>query len=149
MRVYRSLYERLVANTVLAVEDNPQSCWLWTGHRQYNGYGRLCVRNQHGQPRHISAHRAMMEEVLDCTFPFDEVGHRCHNPACINPGHLEVQTRWHNMAEQRTHLGGVAYINTERSWIPVLFPRNDDLDQWLDDIAPFGTVQTPALLEAA
>lgn len=123
MSTYRTLYERLVANTELAVPDNPQSCWLWKGHER-DRYPKLCVRRD-GQPRNIYAHRTMLEEVLDCTFPYDEAGHLCGNPRCVNPDHLEVQTRWHNMAEQRSQFGNSArvHVDTDRPWIPVLFPR--------------------------
>jgi hypothetical protein len=121
---YASLYQRLVANTVLAEPDNPLSCWLWTGHTQYNGYPRLCIRREEG-PRHVQAHRAMLEELLDAVFPFDEGGHLCGNPCCVSPLHLEVQTRAHNMAEQRA---GVAAPSADRSWIPVLFPRKPEID---------------------
>lgn len=120
---YQTLYERLVANTRLAEPDNAQSCWLWTGHaRDY--YPKVCVRNMHGQPRNVYAHRLMLEEVLDCTFPFDEAGHLCGNPRCINPDHLEVQTHVHNVHEQARYRSKPN--NSNKSWIPVLFPRNHD-----------------------
>lgn len=117
---YASLYERLVANTRLAVPNDPASCWIWIGQVGSGGYPQVCVRKPEG-PRNVQAHRAMLEEFHDILFPFDEAGHRCANPLCINPLHLEVQTRAHNMAEQRR----CGCVNTEKSWIPVLFPRND------------------------
>lgn len=118
---YGSLYERLVANTRFAVPNDPGSCWIWTGSVGSGGYPQICVRKPEG-PRNVQAHRAMLEEFHDIVFPFDEAGHRCGNPLCISPlaGHLEVQTRAHNMAEQRSF--GVT--NTEKCWIPVLFPRS-------------------------
>ena len=122
---YSTRYERLVANTRLAIEDDPTSCWLWTGTLS-GGYPKMCERNKDGQPRNVWAHRAMLEEVHDVWFPFDEAGHLCGNPSCINPGHLEIQTRAHNMAEQRSQFGGAPWINHDKSWIPVLFPRHDD-----------------------
>jgi hypothetical protein len=146
---YRSLYERLVANTVLAVPDNPQSCWLYTGHLQASGYGRVCIRNEDGQPRNAQAHRAMLEEVLGVLFPFDEAGHLCGTPACLNPDHLEVQTRWHNMAEQRSQFGStVLYVDTARPWIPVLFPR-EEIDPPFTWAVPDGTVEPSPLPEIA
>lgn len=129
---YRSLYERLVANTELLVPGNPLSCWLWTGSLGSGGYPQVCVRKEEG-PRNLQAHRSMLEEVLEILFPFDEAGHLCGNPQCVSPLHLEVQTRAQNMAEQRAF--GV--VNLERSWIPVLFPR-PDID------APWGERGEPA-----
>lgn len=119
MTRYRSLYERLVATTVLEHEDNPQSCWLHVGHVPRSGYPRICIRTEEG-PRNREAHRVMLEEVHDATFPHDEGGHLCGNTLCRNPDHLEVQTRAHNTAEQRSH----GHVNLDKSWIPVLYPRS-------------------------
>lgn len=121
-RKYQTMYERLVANTTLAQPDNEGSCWLWMGHaRDY--YPKVCVR-VNGKPRNIYAHRLMLEEVLDCTFPHDEAGHLCGNPRCINPDHLEVQTHVHNVHEQARYRSKPN--NSNKSWIPVLYPRDCD-----------------------
>lgn len=139
---YPSLYARLVANTVLAVPDNPQSCWLWTG-RTRRGYGSLAVRVPGGgratNPKTASAHRAMLEEILNARFPFDEAGHLCHNPLCINPDHLEVQTKVFNLGERR------GYRAPEGPMIPVLFPREDALDDFLDEVVAGWYVEEAAL----
>lgn len=120
-KLYASLYERLVANTELAIPDNPQSCWLWTGYCTRAGYGQLAMRVPGGgratKPRQLAVHRAMLEELLDALFPFDEAGHLCGNPLCINPDHLEVQTQIFNLGERR------GYRAPEGRMIPVLFPR--------------------------
>lgn len=123
-RLYSTFYERLVANTELAEPGNPMSCWIWTGTLSGTGYPRLAVRVPgEPTPRKVAAHRAMLEEVLGVVFPLDEAGHLCANPLCVSPLHLEVQTRAHNMAEQRC----CGKNETGNSWIPVLFPREDTL----------------------
>lgn len=127
---YGSLYERLVANTQLADPDDPGSCWLWTGSVGRNGYPRLTVRmpGRH-KPVRILAHRAMLEEFHDIWFPFDEAGHLCHQPRCINPHHLEVQTRAFNLMDRR----GCGDFNYKGCMIPTIFPRNEWLDNYLED----------------
>lgn len=127
---YASLYERLVANTRLAVPNDPTSCWIWTGQVGSGGYPQVCVRKPEG-PRNLQAHRLMLEEFHDIVFPFDEAGHLCLNQLCINPLHLEVQTRACNMALQRAF----GAMNTEKSWIPVLFPRSVEPPLW-DELPP-------------
>lgn len=123
-RKYRTLYERLVANTVLARPDDPSSCWIWVGHRR-GRYGSLCVRVPgKPTPKTLAAHRTMLEEFHDIVFPYDEAGHLCFEPLCINPQHLEVQTQVFNLAERR------GYKPPEGPMIPTLFPRW----QWLDDL---------------
>lgn len=135
---YASLYERLVANTRLAVPNDPSSCWLWIGCVGSGGYPQICIRKEEG-PRNVQAHRLMLEVFHNILFPFDEAGHTCGNPLCVSPLHLEVQTRAHNMAEQRAF--GV--VNTDKSWIPVLFPREIEPDP-PTDAPPPSSLQTNA-----
>lgn len=116
---YQSLYLRLVANTRLAVEDDAHSCWLWTGATR-KGYPSVSVR-RNGKMMALGAHRVMLEEVHQTDFPFDDAGHLCWEPLCINPAHLEVQTKAHNLALRR----GYAAPKACACWIPVLFPRVD------------------------
>lgn len=123
---YGSIYERLVANT-----EEPQSengCWIWSGPRRH-GYGALCVRVPGlTSPRHKIASRAMLSEVHGVDFPFDECGHLCGNPSCVNPDHLEIQSQAFNLSERR----GYADVKKDRRMIPVLFPRRDPLQEAAD-----------------
>ncbi len=122
-KVYTNLYARLVASTALAEPDNPSSCWLWTGARR-GQYGSVSFRVPRGgratKPKTLAAHRTMLEEFHDITFPYDEAGHLCFTPLCINPLHLEVQTRAFNLSSRR------GYAAAEGCMIPTLFPRSDD-----------------------
>jgi len=127
--MYSSLFERLVANTQLADPDDPSSCWLWTGSvNPSSGYPRLTIRVPGCKhPVRIYAHRAMLEEHHDIEFPFDEAGHLCYQPLCINPQHLEVQTQAHNLSDRR------GFGPVDGCMIPTLFPRNEDIERRLDD----------------
>jgi Zinc-binding loop region of homing endonuclease len=112
---YNSLYERLVANTVV----NERGCWIWTGVLR-NGYPTFNVRAD-GAFKQLKATRAMLEITTKWLFPFDEAGHLCNETRCINPEHLEIQT--------------ASFNASERSWckvprgccIPVLFPTQERL----------------------
>lgn len=127
---YPTLYERLVANTKLLDPDDPNSCWLWTGSvNRENGYPRLSIRVPgRKNPKTIYAHRAMLEEVHDIWFPFDEAGHLCYQPLCINPAHLEVQTKAFNMMERR----GCGHFNYTGCMIPTIFPRHEHIEHRLE-----------------
>ena len=123
---FRTMYERLVANTVLADPDNPQSCWLWTGQVQHNGYPRIGQYVPGLGWRNRQAHRVMLEEVLGVQFPDDEAGHLCYEVRCIHPDHLEPQTPAFNKSERR------GYAPVDGCMIPVLFPHEDALQASAD-----------------
>jgi hypothetical protein len=112
---YKSLYERLVANTTV----NERGCWIWTRVLR-NGYPCFNAKVL-GKQKQLKATRAMLEITTGYLFPFDEAGHLCNDPRCINPEHLEIQT--------------ASFNASERSWcrvakgccIPTLFPTQERL----------------------
>lgn len=138
-RKYNSLYERLVANTRLEREDDYNSCWLWTGPVS-SGYPRLCVRDEEGRPRLVSATRLMLEEFHDIWFPWDEAGHLCENPMCVSPLHLEVQTRALNMLLIPGQAVGPKL--RDACLIPLVAGRHEDIDRAIDHFWEYGG--TPA-----
>jgi hypothetical protein len=71
----------------------PNDCWEWTGVRIKDGYGMLSVKGIR-----ILAHRYAL--MLHLNRPIEkgiEVRHKCHNPSCFNPEHLEEGTHRENM----------------------------------------------------
>jgi hypothetical protein len=76
--------------------DKTGDCWLWVGHRDANGYGRL---NINGQP--MLAHR------VSWMIHHGDVGnsyvlHKCDNPQCVNPVHLFIGTQQDNITDMHT-----------------------------------------------
>ena len=69
--------------------DKTDSCWNWTGATR-DGYGSFMVRQQDGRYKPRYPHRLVMGE------PDAVVRHKCDNPLCCNPEHLEVGTRADN-----------------------------------------------------
>ena len=81
--------------------DPFSECVLWNGARNDRGYGYIWVPK-----RELSMHPQMarVHRVAYWVFrgPFDlglVVDHRCHRKLCINPYHLEVETRETNNHE--------------------------------------------------
>jgi hypothetical protein len=79
-------------------KDDEASCWEWRATKNNMGYGMLHSKS-HG--RKILAHRVSYE--IHNPEPIQEgmiVQHRCDNPGCVNPVHLELgtmKTNYHDM----------------------------------------------------
>ena len=99
VKVYDSMYERLVANSEKPDDQNECGCWLWTGTTDGKRwpYGKVNVRID---GRHVSlrAHRAMAEITEGRALHPDHetVEHLCGNPLCVNPDHFELIDRVDN-----------------------------------------------------
>lgn len=68
----------------------PNDCWEWNAHRDKNGYGAIRIGGA-GTPRK-RAHRFAYESKYGAIADGLIVRHKCDNPPCCNPDHLEVGT---------------------------------------------------------
>lgn len=85
-------------------------CWMWTGPRFTNGYGRIYVP---GLGRKVSAHRVAWVVAHGSIPAAAVVLHECDTPLCVNPAHLRLGTHLDNVRDmvekgrhastQRTH----------------------------------------------
>lgn len=55
-------------------------CWLWSGKRDPDGYGRLGSE---------LAHRVVYQDAVRQLAPGEELDHLCRRKACVRPSHLE------------------------------------------------------------
>ena len=79
-------------------ESNPElgPCWVWMGHvDKRGGYGDLSVDGKAFKAHRYSyvlEHGEIPEGML--------VRHKCDNPPCVNPAHLELGTNDDNMKDR-------------------------------------------------
>lgn len=90
---------------------DPDACWEYQGCRHDHGYGLISTRY---------AHRFSYELHFG---PFPQtlhVRHKCDNPPCVNPAHLELGTHADNMRDManRGRASGGAQIREERKLTP-------------------------------
>lgn len=74
-------------------------CWPWTGFKAPYGHGRVSVNRKMDNAHRVSW-RLAFGEIPDGK----HVLHNCHNPSCVNPGHLRLGTHRENM-DDRNALG--------------------------------------------
>ena len=67
--------------------DQSTGCWNWLGHIDDKGYAGHVAGIQ-GKP--VSAYRAYYESVHGPVAEGLVIDHKCRNPRCVNPEHLEA-----------------------------------------------------------
>lgn len=73
--------------------DGPGGCWLWTGHQNELGYGRVYVSGAGQRMVHRVVYELLVGPIPDGLEP----DHLCRVPACSNPDHLEPVTHAENI----------------------------------------------------
>lgn len=96
-RAVRVMADRLKRTKVL-LPDDPAGCWKWLGASTKAGYGTVAVTLP-GKRTSTTAHRLFYEAYVGPIPPGNSVHHRCANPSCVNPEHLQPVTQRENTAE--------------------------------------------------
>lgn len=72
-------------------------CWPWTGHLNPKGYGILTTYTD-GKAQKHKAHRVSFE--IENGYLPEVVRHRCDNPPCCNPRHLQGGSHVDNVIDR-------------------------------------------------
>jgi hypothetical protein len=82
----------------------PDDCWPWKGHRNHQGYGRTWINDVA-----YYAHRVIYDlanpGVIERKGPRSHadkgfIRHKCDNPSCCNPAHMETGSNQDNMDDK-------------------------------------------------
>lgn len=101
--------------------DKSGECWLWTGAKNYGGYGVL-RRWVDGQGKNYLAHRYSLMLVGRDPGRL-KVDHKCYTPACVRPDHLQAVTNQHNIenrsglnSNNKSGVRGVHWDSARQRW---------------------------------
>lgn len=72
--------------------DTDDQCWLWGGGINSRGYGYMWIGNNM-----YRVHRLVYEFEVGKIPDGHEVHHKCNNPACVNPYHLQAVSHTEHM----------------------------------------------------
>lgn len=70
------------------VVDQDTGCHTWTGGTNASGHGVIMVKG-----KRMYVHRIVYQLTYGRLWTNHDVRHKCHNPACVNPKHLQCLTR--------------------------------------------------------
>jgi hypothetical protein len=73
--------------------SQPANCWIWTGAKSTNGYGKFGLEPSLSTYAHRVAYLLTFGRIADGL----EVDHICRRRLCVNPWHLETVTHAENM----------------------------------------------------
>ena len=86
-------------------KGKPDQCWEWSGNRNRKGYGNMVVGTFGITRRTYPAHR-LSYLIKHGSLPAGKVvRHKCDNPKCVNPNHLEIGLPVHNIRDAVERLG--------------------------------------------
>ena len=79
--------------------EKTAACWIWQGGKDRDGYGKV-TRWADGKSQTLAAHRVAAASAIAEFAPGLVVRHKCDNPICCNPDHLQMGTQADNIRDR-------------------------------------------------
>jgi hypothetical protein len=98
------------------MSGGPDACWPWIAAHDGHGYGMFAVENR----RTLRAHAISLEIKIGRRLLRGEVTrHRCDNPPCVNPSHLDLGTYSDNLRDawDRGRRQHQQRVRAARDWV--------------------------------
>lgn len=77
---------------------NPSTwCWEWTGYTDRDGYGQFSLKGKIWLVHRLAY--TMYHNLTEDNIAGKVVMHKCDNPCCVNPNHLELGTQKENVID--------------------------------------------------
>lgn len=93
--------------------SDDRGCWLWTGNRDKDGYGKFGLGG-------LRAHRLAFAWTHEDFAPDAVLDHLCGQKGCVNPDHLEVVSWFENshreIARRRFCANGHEFTPENTQW---------------------------------
>ena len=86
-----------LATRLRKYEVAADGCWNWTGKQNEHGYGAITVDG-----KYTRAHRAVYFMLHPDANKALVVMHKCDNPRCVNPEHLQLGTVKENIMDMHS-----------------------------------------------
>lgn len=100
--------------------DKSGDCWIWTASKIGRGYGQVKFNY-----KHLRSHRVSWELTYGPIPKGLFVLHKCDNPACVNPDHLELGTHKENMRQMVERERSPKGERNARVMYPERYPTGD------------------------
>jgi len=104
---------------------HPNGCWIWTAAKDQHGYGRCGTVHGTNKAHRISwmIKNGFLPKSHSCQGVC--ILHKCDNPSCVNPDHLETGTQGDNMRDAAKKGRTASGDNTGPRRHPESMPRGD------------------------
>jgi hypothetical protein len=113
MSVWETTAVKLEERTVqvpdgsLAARPDLGGCWYWVGAISSTGHGRIALQDRVTVGTHVLAWTVTNQRFVNSD---QVVRHRCDEPSCVRPVHLEIGSQLDNIADRERR--GRGYANT-------------------------------------
>lgn len=101
---YTAAERDLIAARLWPKVNKTESCWLWTGSLDRDGYGQLGFRSA-GKTTLLKGHRLSWEFSYGPIPKTLQINHRCDVRHCLRPEHLYLGTQRQNLDDARKRSG--------------------------------------------